>query len=83
MSQRLEEVGVDTTKYSCGDCGLAWEWTWRDKNRTNKSECPNCRAELETEKAVNLGRAVNEQDRRIKFLERQVEAFEQRGTCAK
>jgi len=76
----LELVGYALLRLRvCDECNFTWE---SNKNKEDEKPeeivCPNCKAELEEEKATNLGRAVNKMDRRIKFLERQVEGLEQR-----
>jgi len=48
------------------------------KMRGTEEECPGCKAENEESRANGLAKGVNEQDRRIKVLERQLEGIEGR-----
>jgi hypothetical protein len=64
-------------KRQCEECFLKWE-TDEMLIPEEAEKCPACQAEIAELRADNLGKSVDAMDRRIKFLERQVEGLEKK-----
>jgi hypothetical protein len=84
----VDEVLDDGLLQSCDDCQFTWmpHSTWRDdpletdqggeRNLDEQEQCPVCKRDGLQQHVITLKQAIEVSDRRIKFLERQVEGLE-------